>query len=240
MANEVSKKVSALPAALVSKIAEGIGRSQIGAGAGGYGQTLLRLVGGNWLFGQGNDKVQEGSSWLANITTLKHGDCTWHESQLVDEFMVEMWADARPLPGTHATGATPKAQASVELKCMNGEDAGMQVLYKTSSLGGTNAMHDLKEAVKRRVDEHGAEFPYLFPVLQLGSTSYPNKRYGGTTYNPVLERVGWADINGELEGDEGTPAVAEPVPPKPSKPSLKAVPDTEAPATGQRRRPQRA
>ena len=149
----------------------------------------MRLVTGNWLFGQGNDKVQDGSSWLVDIGTLKYGDCTWHESQLVDEYMVEMWTEKRPLPGTHPTGATPKPQASVELTCMNGEDAGMRVLYKTSSLGGTDAMQELKDAVAHRVGSR-ADYPYLFPVLELKSTSYPNKRYGGTTYNPKLERVG--------------------------------------------------
>jgi hypothetical protein len=243
MANDVTTKAAALPAALVAKIAAGIGKSQIGAGAGGGGQILLRLVTGKWLFGQGNDEVQHGSSWLVNITTFKHGDVTWFESQLVDEYMVDMWSDTRPLPPTHATGASPKQQMSVEMKCMNGEDAGLQVLYKISSLGGTAALFDLKEAVRRRVDERGPEYPYLFPVLELGFTSYPNKRYGGTTYNPVLKRVGWADINGQLEGaeDGGAPAAAlkEPEPAKPSKPSLKAVPDAEPQqaATGQRRRP---
>jgi len=239
MANEVTK-AAALPAALVAKIAAGIGRSQIGAGAGGgHGQPLLRLVTGKWLFGQGNDEVQHGSSWLANITTFKHGDVTWFESKLVDEYMVDMWSETRPLPGPHPTGAEPKAQMSVELKCMNGEDAGLTVLYKISSLGGTAALYDLKEAVRRRVDEFGPEYPYLFPVIQFGSTSYPNKRYGGTTYNPVLERIGWADINGTLEEGEAGPAPApEPAPVKPGKPSLKAV-DTEpqAAAAGQRRRP---
>jgi hypothetical protein len=240
MANEVTSKAAALPAALVAKIAAGIGKSQIGAGAGGGGQILLRLVTGKWLFGQGNDEVQHGASWLVNITTFKHGDVTWFESQLVDEYMVDMWSETRPLPGTHATGATPKPQMSVEMKCMNGEDAGLQVLYKISSLGGTAALFDLKEAVRRRVDENGPEYPYLFPVIELGFTSYPNKRYGGTTYNPVLKRTGWADINGQLEGaeDGGAAPLKEPEPVKPSKPSLKAVPDAEPQAaTGQRRRP---
>ena len=240
MANEVTSKAAALPAALVAKIAAGIGKSQIGAGAGGGGQILLRLVTGKWLFGQGNDEVQHGSSWLVNITTFKHGDVTWFESQLVDEYMVDMWSDTRPLPPTHATGASPKQQMSVEMKCMNGEDAGLQVLYKISSLGGTAALFDLKEAVRRRVDEFGPEHPYLFPVIELGFTSYPNKRFGGTTYNPVLKRTGWADINGQLEGaeDGGAAPLKEPEPVKPSKPSLKAVPDAEPQAaTGQRRRP---
>jgi hypothetical protein len=238
MANEIVKKAQALPASLVSKIAEGIGRAQVATGGSNRGQSLLRLVTGKWLFGQGNDQVQDGSSWLADIGSLKYGDCTWHESQLVDEWMTEMWLEKRPLPGTHPTGAVPKSQASVELTCLNGEDAGMRVLYKTSSLGGTDAMQDLKDAVARRVETYGAEHPYLFPVLQLGSTSYPNKRYGGTTYNPVLERVGWADVNGNLEDSEAdAPPVKEPVRPTPSKPSLKAVPDEPQAATGQRRRP---
>jgi hypothetical protein len=236
MANEIVKKAPSLPADLVNQIAAGIARSHVGSAGGGRGQTLLRLMtSGAWVFGQSNDAVQQGSSWLGNIASLKHGYCCWHESQLIDEVMVEMWTDAPVMPLTHACGAVYKPQLSIELKCLDGADAGVQVLYKSSSYGGTAALFELKEKIRNRVQTVGGE--YLFPVIELGSTSYANKKHGGTTYNPVLAITGWADINGEIEGATEDTKVTD-LPPKPSaKPPLRAVEDPPAAATGQRRRP---
>lgn len=259
MAQEIVNKAPALPASMISKIAEGIGRSSVGAGSLLHGHTLLRMDKGDWFFGQAADPVQQGSQWIVNIASFKHGYVAWHESKIVDEQMVEVWHDAPIMPvARHPTGAEYRQQASVELKCLTGEDAGQEVMFKISSMGGTEALSNLfRGEIKGRIDRMGADYPFVYPVITLSATSYANKRYGGQTWKPIFDVIAWADINGELEDDTPLAAAgnghdklppdkpvvaAEPAKPaKPVKPSLHE-PQPAAPAaaaTGQRRRPGR-
>jgi hypothetical protein len=239
MANDVVTKAPALPPALVSKIAEGIAKSHIGAASATRGHTLLRMDKGVWLIGQNNEHPQDGASWLVNVTTFAHGRVVWHDSQPLDEVMVPMWEPMPEMPSQlHPTGEPYKAQLAVELRCMNGTDKGLTVLYKNSSMGGTEALFALKHAFQSRVEERGAGDPYIFPIVTLDSSNYPNKRHGGFTFKPIFTITGWADINGDIEGEAPLAGPApEPKPVKPAKPSLRAV-ETE-PVAGQRRRPGR-
>jgi hypothetical protein len=244
---EENGKVPALAPDLLAKMIAGIAKSQVGSRASMGGATLLRLLtSGSWVFGQGNDEVQQNSKWFVVTPSLKHGHCVWHESQLVVETMVDMWVDAPAMPASHPTGSPYKEQLSVELKCMTGSDKGQQVLYKTTSLGGLNAMTELKEVIRKRVEDD-KEQVYVFPVLTLSSGSYPNKRHGGITHYPTFNYVGWADINGAMEGAAPTGAPKEEAAAPPKKPKKPPLPDedtvaadaAEPPpkANGQRRRP---
>src|SRR6188768_1317886 len=107
--NQLVTKAPQLPAEMVAKLAEGIARSQVGAVGAGGGQTLIRLLTtGAWVMGQANDQVQQGSRWLVNIASFRHGHVCWYESQLVGEQMVEMWVDMPPMPPPHASGTAWK------------------------------------------------------------------------------------------------------------------------------------
>ena len=35
---------------------------------------------GEWVFGQENEEVQEGSQWVVNVMSLAHGYCCWVET----------------------------------------------------------------------------------------------------------------------------------------------------------------
>ena len=190
---------------------------------------------GVWGMGQANDLVQQGSRWLNGTHPFRHGYVAWHEGKIVDEDGPGQGGRPAPPSATHATGAEYKIQIMVDLRCMNGEDAGTQVVFKTSSLGGTEELQRIVAVIQNRA-EVMPDNVYLFPVVELKNSSYPNKKKGGgLTYNPVLDVVGWADADGNLEdGDEPNEEPAA-LPPQPAAPAAKAKPPI-AEAGPQRRR----
>ena len=243
MANDIVNKTSPLPPALVQKIADGLARSYGGTGhAMRSGLPILKMSknDGSWSFGQNNAEVQDGSPWLVDTGSFQHGIVVWSESKIVHEEMVEGWADAPAIPSApHPTGQPYKRQTSVKLRCLDGEDADTEVIYKISSDGGTERLAELGRIAGARIGQYADSSPYLYPVVRLSCDFYKNKTHGSNTYKPVFELMGWADAEGNMEEaahkvvEMQKPAAAEPA--KPAKPPL----DTEAPIAGQRRRPGR-
>ena len=241
-----------LPADFLQKMATGIAESRATTVLGVGGRPLLRMLrNGEFVFGQNNEPVQEGSQWAVNIVSLAHGWVKWVESEKVGESMVSM-----SMPKPVKPGEGYQEQRSVELRCLDGDDAGTEVRYNTNSYGGLNAFDGLLVAMQN----HWTVDPvHVCPVLELHSKPYDHKKYG-ETFNPVLVIVGWVDMNGNFADDAPQPAAAalgpktDPKPPtKPRKAPLKTI-DAEARAmaepvlaaepaptqrahTGQRRRP---
>jgi hypothetical protein len=225
----------------------------------GSGKPLLRLLkSGRFVFGQSNEQVQEGSRWIVNIYQLGHGWSCWvqtadkKKNELRGEIMGPVTEDKpdRPPP----IDDTPYAeQYSFEAKCIDGVDAGTEVLYKVGSHGGKSAFDDLVRRVGERLNQPNGKF-YPFPVLALSSTFYMHPKWG-ETWKPIFNFVGWANLNGELEPADALPSAVTNTPsPAPAaegravkhKPALvaPAEPAESAPPVstiqahvGQRRRP---
>lgn len=250
------------------KLATGIQESRQQTVIAGGGKDLLRLLkSGEWVFGATNEEVQEGSSWIVNIMTLGHGWACWVEgvgnnkNELAGEMMSPM-TDPKPMRPP-PIGDTPyQEQRWFELKCMDGDDEGKEVLHKTGSVGGMRAVDGLLADIFKQLASNP---DYAFPVIQLESDSYQHTKWG-KIYVPILNIVGWANMDGEIY-DEETPskprlatdggAAVQPEPepePEPVKATGKAAkaplkgaapkggkaPVTTAAAhTGQRRRPAR-
>ena len=249
-------------------LASGIQESRQQTVIAGGGKDLLRLLkSGEWVFGATNEEVQEGSSWIVNIRTLGHGWACWVEgvgnnkNELAGEVMAPMNTPKpqRPPP----IGETAyQEQRWFELKCMDGDDEGKEVMHKTGSVGGMRAVDGLLADIFRQLNSNPE---YSFPVIQLEVDSYQHTKWG-KIYTPVFNITGWANEDGEIY-DEETPskprlatdggAAVEPEPepePEPAKAAgkaakapLKAAPakagkapvTTAAAHTGQRRRPAR-
>ncbi|RPI36311.1 MAG: hypothetical protein EHM67_12840 [Hyphomicrobiaceae bacterium] len=175
------------------------------------GKPFLRLLrDGQWVYGQGDKEVQEGSSWVVNPLSLAHGYCCWsnHEGNVknekLGESMVPIYETKPAKPAPIDTWAYTE-QRSVELKCLDGEDAGTEVLYSTNSVGGLRAIDSLLAELQAQLQ---ADPSHPCPVLQLECDSYPHSKYG-KIYTPVLKNVGWASMDGKLAG-EAAPTVAAP------------------------------
>lgn len=190
------------------------------------GIPFLRLLkSGIYAYGPENIEPEQGSEWAINPYSLMHGWACWGEGELLDERMVPSNQPA-PAKGElpdlgHAWGQ----QVSMQLQCLNGEDAGTVVLYKGTAIGLRNAV---KELINKLIAQAKGDPENIVPVVELEADSYNHKTYGQIFY-PVLDIVRWVSVEtGEPSapkvtdetqvedpaGDEAEAPAAEQAPPK--------------------------
>lgn len=194
----------------------------------GTGKPFIRLLkDGDWVYGPSNEEVQEGSAWALNLMSFGHGWCCWvdggaNKNELKGEVMDSVFK-SRPAQPTPIDGTPFAEQFSFELKCLDGEDEGAEVLYKTASYGGKSAVVSLLDEIRKRT---ATERVFVFPVLNLEVDHYNHSKWG-KTYTPVFTIVGWANANGELQ--EAAKEAVEP-PPAATQPTQRARKAPVAPA----------
>ena len=178
------------------------------------GSPYLRLLkDGDWVFGQEDNAVAPGTEAIINPLSIKHGYSSWTNRQpgegkntLKGEIMVGL---NQPLPAMHEldkhvdeeNGDRPcpwKDQIAIDVKFVDGKHKGTQVVFKASSVGGLNAARGVLDAILAKLEE---DTEFVCPIIKLSSDSYKHNTYG-KTYVPVMEVVGWSNLQGEEEGDE--------------------------------------
>lgn len=145
---------------------------------------------GRWKYGPEAIEPEAGSLWAIDPRTLKAGVTAWVDGKVAGE---EMWGPRETRKtvaqmSIERPGLPWQEQNSVELKCISGDDAGLVVLFKQSSLGGRKAWSDWYEAAKRQVAVDKAH-PVAIVKLALGG--YQHKKYGWTA-EPKFQLVRWA------------------------------------------------
>ena len=98
---------------------------------------------------------------------------------------------------------------AVDLKCVSGTDAGTEVVFKTNTVGGIQAVAGLIEAVRDRLNG-GQHDGKVSPIVRLEKDSYPHRQYG-ERWMPVLPIVGL-----DVVGRPGTVPAPAPTSPPPS------------------------
>ena len=198
------------------------------------GVPFLRLLkSGIWAFGAENIEPEPGSHWAVNPYSIEHGWACWGDGELLDERMVP-FNQPVPVKGELPDyGQSWDQQVAMQLRCMNGEDEGVTVLYKGTSTGLRNAVKSLIEDIVTQL-QHDKE--HLVPVIELETDSYQHKKYGQIFY-PVLPIVNWISMThgveeeaqAEVEADaEQTQAELDITPVE--------EPETSEPKKGRRRR----
>jgi hypothetical protein len=113
----------------------------------------------------------------------------------------------QPLPEVDAPPPNAKkgweTQVGLSVKCLNGEDAGLEARYSATSLGGKRAVQALAVAIAGQVE---ADSTKPVPVVALKADHYIHKQYG-KVFTPVLEVVKWIGMDGEAPA---APVAAEP------------------------------
>jgi hypothetical protein len=187
------------------------------------GDPILRLgKDGIWVYGADSVEVQEGSLWAINPFSLVHGYVCWtrwedyklkKKNELVGETMVSM---NTPLPDPsqlrkyevegHPGEFWGYAFAiGFNLACTNGDDKGVQVVYKPTSVGGVNACREIIDKIMAQLD---ADISKPVPLVDLGSGTYKHKSYG-TVVTPEIKIKGWAALDANEEGEIEQEEVAE-------------------------------
>jgi len=204
------------------------------------GSPFLRMgTDGEWVFGQDDNVVKVGTEAVLNPLSIRHGYTCWTNRGKAEgkneNLGEEMFRLSEAVPMAHElvqhkdpkTGAACpwKDQLSMDVKFMDGKHKGVQVLFKTSSMGGLNACRGIMDAMLERLDE---DTDFVCPIISIDHDSYKHKSYG-KTYVPKLEIIGWANLDGDEEGaDEDqpklAPAKAEPEPePAPTRRTARAA-----------------
>jgi hypothetical protein len=241
MANEVSNKTPAgLPADYGAQLLKGVASSPLQSSGGGGGVPLLRMERGNgaWVHGAASEKVEAGAMLAVNPLSFAHGWVNWIQgtnggkSRKVGEVMGPMTQDAPPCPDP-VEGHPYSPQAAFGLKFLNGKDEGLEVVFRSPSMGGTEAALALVQTFQRHyATDEGKHFPC--PVIELRNTNYRHASYG-LIYKPVFEVVGWADMNGNMPEDFDeieAPAAPEPEPEPVAAPRRRTRPAAATPDPG--------
>lgn len=173
------------------------------------GDPYLRLLkDGVWVYGADNTEIEPGSVWAVNPMSLQHGYVSWTDhpgkqtNEIVGEVMVPMTSPLPAQSDLRDTGWEWAQQLSFQLRCTSGEDKGEQTLYKTTSVGGMNAVKKLINEIMKQLDVNPSR---PVPLIELKTDDYPHKKWG-KVYVPVFDVVGWATMEGESGADRAAAA----------------------------------
>ncbi len=234
--SDLTTRDDQLPADFGDALMKGIDntRADMRVGSGG-GKPFFRLLKrGDFVWGQQDDPMQEGSRWAVNLKTLSRGWVCWGAGAMQGKLLGQVMASVRapklvePPP---VNGFAFKEQFGLEMTCIDGEDAGTEVLYKNHSYGFTKAFDALLDEVRTR---YAIDKEFYWPIVVLTSESYDHKQHG-EIFNPIFTVVDWANEDGESAIDrDHDRQLAKPKAVskagKPAKPSLRAVETPAEPA----------
>jgi hypothetical protein len=187
------------------------------AGRSGLPMLQFKREGsGTWVYGQRKTVVEDGSRWGINVLTFKWGYiCFGDGNKVLGDRLVSV-----SLPKPEVTELPDKGfpwleQWAVNLKCIDGADAGTEVVYKPTTVGGTQAVAGVIEAVRDRLNG-GAHDGKVAPIVRLEKDSYTHAQFG-RVWTPQLRIVEWMPLSGP------TPAPAPGSPPPTEQPRRRRV-----------------
>jgi hypothetical protein len=167
------------------------------APAAATGVAILKMdKTGHWVFGADQTEVDAGSLWAVNPFSFVHGFIAWGEGEVLGEKMVSITS---PLPELEAAPPGAKRgweeQVGLSMKCLSGEDEGLEVRYTVTSVGGKRAVQAMGVKIAERVDTN-PDSPV--PVVSLGKEHYVHKSYG-RIYTPLFDVKKWIGMEGEVK-----------------------------------------
>jgi hypothetical protein len=163
---------------------------------------------GHWVYGADQTEVEDDSTWAVNPFSFVHGFIAWGDGEVLGEKMVPV---SEPLPQLDAAPPNAKkgweTQVGLSMKCISGEDKGMEVRYTTTSVGGKRAVQTLAVAIAEQVEKDQSK---PVPVVLLKKDHYSHKSYG-KIYTPVFDVQEWVSMSGDAdEPAEDAPAIEAP------------------------------
>ena len=194
----------------------------IATDVGPAGVVILKMdKTGHWVFGADQTEVEDDATWAINPFSFVHGFIAWGDGEVLGEKMASV---SQPLPELEVAPAAAKrgweTQVGMSLKCLSGEDKGMEARFTTTSVGGKRAVQALAVALAEQVEKDQTK---PVPVIKLKKDHYAHKSYG-KIYTPVFQVLEWVGMDAE----ESTPESALAA-------SVEAD-EAPAPAAGRRRR----
>jgi len=160
---------------------------------------------GHWVFGADQTEVEDDATWAVNPFSFVHGFIAWGDGEVLGEKMVSV---SSPLPELEVAPPNAKrgweTQVGMSLKCLTGEDKGLEARFSTTSVGGKRAVQALAVAIATQVD---ADQTKPVPVITLGKEHYQHKSYG-RIFTPIFDIKEWASMDGSVAEAEAEEAPA--------------------------------
>lgn len=162
---------------------------------------LLKFSKGDYLIGQDNEDMKEGTQLVANMDELMVGWLRWEDNKPTDQIMGRVTDGYQP-PRRNELGDDDKSKWEIDndghekdpwqfsnyliMKSVEGDEI---YTFTTSSKGGLSAIGELCKTYGKAMRQRPAEFP----IVSLGVDSYQhsNKAFGRIKV-PLLTVVGWA------------------------------------------------
>ena len=167
----------------------------IQAEVGPTGVVIIKMdKTGHWVFGADQTEVEADSTWAVNPFSFVHGYIAWGDGEVLGEKMVSV---SDPLP--EMDDAPPQAkrgwetQVGMSMKCLTGEDKGLEARYTTTSAGGKRGVQTLAVAIAEAVDTDPSK---PVPVVLLKKEHYQHKSYG-RIFTPLFDIQSWVSMDGE-------------------------------------------
>ena len=164
---------------------------------------------GHWVYGADQTEIEDDSTWAVNPFSFVHGFIAWGDGEVLGEKMVSV---SQPLPELEGAPQAAKrgweTQVGLSLKCLTGEDKGLEARFSTTSVGGKRAVQALAVAIANQVEKDQSN---PVPVILLKKEHYQHKSYG-RIFTPVFDIVEWTGMDAKEatnEAEEATPAVEE-------------------------------
>lgn len=176
--------------------------NEIGVG----GRVIIKMdKTGHWVYGADQTLIDPDGRWAVNPTSFVKGFIAWGEGEVLAEQMYSAYDKSAPKRSDELPPAPIGAkrgweqQLGLSMKCIDGDDEGIEARFSTTSAGGKRAVAELGVNVGKRIK---AQMFDTVAVCKLGSSTYQHKTYGRIFY-PVFEILEWVTMDGE-------PAVGEP------------------------------
>jgi hypothetical protein len=180
------------------------------AGRSGLPMLQFKREGsGTWMYGQRKTVVEDGSRWAVNVMTFRWGYiCFGDGNKVLGERLVSVSLPMPEVTELPNKGFPWQEQWGVNLKCIDGTDAGTEVRYPATTVGGIQAVVGLIEAVRDRLNggEHDGN---ISPILRLEKDSYQHPQFG-RVWTPQLVIVGWMPLSGPAPAPAPAPTRAPP------------------------------
>jgi hypothetical protein len=167
----------------------------IQADVGPTGTVIIKMdKTGHWVFGADQEEVEADSTWAVNPFSFVHGYIAWGDGDVLAEKMVSV---SEPLPEMDDAPAGAKrgweVQVGMSIKCLTGEDKGLEARYTTTSAGGKRGVQTLAVAIAEQVDKNQSK---PVPVVLLKKEHYQHKSYG-RIFTPLFDIQSWVSMDGE-------------------------------------------
>lgn len=171
---------------------------------GAAGTAIIKMdKTGHWVYGADQTEVDDESTWAVNPFSFVHGFIAWGDGEVLGEKMVSV---TQPLPELESAPPNAKKgweqQVGMMIKCLSGDDKGLEAKYTVTSVGGKRAIQALGVAIAEQIEKDQSK---PVPVVKLKKDHYQHKSYG-RIYTPVFEILEWVSMDGETEAEPEAPA----------------------------------